>query len=174
MKALIVYESMFGNTRDIALAIGDGVSEAADVEVVEVGLAPDVIPPDLDLLIAGGPTHQFGMSRTSSREQARNQASGAQISYGRGIREWLDDITVPDRPLPVATFDTTMEKPRLLRYLGRASRSIAKHLERKGCAMRVPPESFLVGGGNGPLVEGELERARQWARETVVRASNQD
>lgn len=164
MKALIVYESMFGNTRDIALAIAEGLAENAEVETVEVGNAPEILSGNVDFLIAGGPTHQFGMSRPGSRKQASDQSAGPLVSPGRGIREWLDAVEVVDNRMPFASFDTTMQSPRFLRYLGRASRSVAKRLQRKDLIPCVEAESFWVEGSAGPLVDGELERAREWAR----------
>jgi hypothetical protein len=163
MKALIIYESMYGNTRDVAFAMADELSHIAHVEAVEVGVAPDQIPVDIDLVIVGGPTHQFGMTRASSREQARAQAEAPVVSRGRGVREWLDTVEVMRDNLPVATFDTTMKKPWFLQYMGRASRRIAGGLQRKGCDLIVAPESFWVSSGKGPMVDGELERAGTWA-----------
>jgi hypothetical protein len=97
MKTLIVYESMFGDTQLIADAIAAGLSAngAVDVvDVIEVGTAPTSIGVDVDLLIVGGPTHAFSMSRPSSREDASRQAGeNAIISRGRGIREWLETLT---------------------------------------------------------------------------------
>jgi hypothetical protein len=163
MKALVIYESMYGNTRDVALAIADGLSSIADVEVIEVGTAPDTIPDDIDFVVAGGPTHQFGMSRESSRESARSGSETSIVSTGRGIREWIQAVEFARKETSVATFDTTMGSPWFLRYMGRASGKIARGLRRKGCKLITTPESFWVSGGNGPLVEGELERARIWA-----------
>jgi hypothetical protein len=171
MKVLIVYESMFGNTRDIAMAIEDGLTEQGVVETVEVGEAPDVIPEDVELLIAGGPTHQFGMSRSSSRADAGSRAKAPLVSPGRGIREWLAAVDPGRTRLPVATFDTTMKSPAFLKYLGSASGRIMIELRNKGCVASLQPERFWVAGGDGPLVDGEYERARRWGAEAGAEAA---
>ena len=67
MRALVVYESMFGNTQAIAQAIGDGIEASMHADVVEVGAAPDMVPRDVTLLVVGGPTHAFSMSWPSTR-----------------------------------------------------------------------------------------------------------
>ena len=162
MKTLIVYESMFGDTQLIADAIAAGLSAngAVDVvDVIEVGTAPTSIGVDVDLLIVGGPTHAFSMSRPSSREDASRQAGEkAIISRGRGIREWLETLTV-QKGLAVATFDTKVSKPHLP---GSAGRAAEKRLRRKGCRIIAPAEDFYVTGTRGPLNHGEQVRARSW------------
>jgi hypothetical protein len=171
MKTLIIYESMYGNTRDIANAIADGLSEFGDVEVLEVGHADNFVAVDVDLMVVGGPTHQFGMSRASSREQAAQQAHAPLVSPGIGIREWLDRLAPPRDQLHVATFDTMLGKPAFLKYMGRASRKFAKRLQRMNCVLVTSPESFWVQSGTGPLAEGEIDRAREWSRQLGARIS---
>ena len=85
-RALVVYESMFGNTEAIAHAIAEGLSLQLAVELVEVSAAPTTLR-DVDLLVAGGPTHAFGLSRRSTRESAREQApDGARLIRERFAR----------------------------------------------------------------------------------------
>ncbi|MEX1126227.1 MAG: flavodoxin, partial [Acidimicrobiia bacterium] len=72
MKALVVYESMFGNTKLIAEAVAGGLTRHLDVETVEVGQKP-VFGPGVDLVVVGGPTHAFGMTRASTRKSAAEQ-----------------------------------------------------------------------------------------------------
>jgi flavodoxin len=67
MRALVVYESMFGNTQAIANAIVQGLSGRMRVEALEVGVAPATIDDDVALLVVGGPTHAFGLSRPQTR-----------------------------------------------------------------------------------------------------------
>ena len=93
MNTLVVYESMWGNTRAVAEAVAAPLGD--DVTLVEVNDAPDELPADLDLLVVGGPTHAFSMSRASTRRDA--VAKGASTGHvERGIREWLDEVVAPD------------------------------------------------------------------------------
>ena len=85
--------------------------------------------------------------------------------------------SIPDNGLngvKVAAFDTRfpeseIEKNRILaffvRIFGYAAKPIADRLEKKGGDLVAPPEGFYVGGVEGPLLEGELERAADWARQ---------
>ena len=70
MKALIVYESMFGNTAKVAHAVADGLGVHMAVELVQAGKAPAPLTDPVDLVVVGGPTHAFSMSRASTRAVA--------------------------------------------------------------------------------------------------------
>jgi hypothetical protein len=159
MRALVVFESMFGNTEAIAQAIGDGVGSLDEVTVQEVGCAPSV-GDGLDLIIVGGPTHAFGLSRPSTRATARQQApDGRVVSAGRGVREWLDQLPASVRQQGAAAFDTRVTP---VRVPGSAARGIAKRLKARRFALVLPAQTFWVTATPGPLSDGELERARQW------------
>src|SRR5665647_924724 len=112
MTVLVVYESMYGSTQAVAAAIAEGMAPAGPVRVVEVGaLAAEprgsAISGDVDLLVVGGPTHAFGMSRPNTRlEAAKTAPGGSVISSGIGIREWLGGVALPDGGTRFATFDT--------------------------------------------------------------------
>jgi hypothetical protein len=162
MRALVVYESMFGNTRDIASAVADGLRTAGDVETVEVGVAPSRPPADVDLLVVGGPTHAFGMTRASTRADAARQAGGAVVSAGIGVREWLDGVGALPPGLAVAAFDTRVARPQVP---GSAARAMHRRLRHLGATPVVPARSFWVAGTRGPLEPDERERARAWGAE---------
>ena len=66
MRALVVYESMYGNTKEIAAAVADGLSTRMPVQLTEVGAAPTLLADDIGLLVVGGPTHAHGMSKAES------------------------------------------------------------------------------------------------------------
>ncbi len=159
MRALVVFKSMFGNTQTIAEAIADGLSASVDVEVVEVGHAPTTIDDGVALLVIGGPTHAFGMSRPGTRRSAAEQAQRDVVSTGIGLREWLAGIEGGSSAVAAAAFDTRADKPRLP---GSAARAAGNRLRRLGFATAAHAESFYVGGVDGPLIEGEIERARRW------------
>jgi hypothetical protein len=162
MRTLIVYESMFGNTRTIAEAIADGLTPRSQVELCEVGEAPAGLPDALDLLIVGAPTHAFGMSRPDTRRSAAGKAPDGLVSPGIGVREWLGRLTPGIHLVPAAAFDTRLGKPSWLP--GSAARGIAKRLRRLGHVTAAIPKSFYVNDLAGPLAEGETARAREWGR----------
>ncbi len=158
-RALVVFESMFGNTQQIAGAVAKGLSSSLPTVILEVGAAPTVLPDDVDLLLVGGPTHAFGLSRTGTRENAIRQAGGRVVSEGIGLREWLAALARTGGGVAVAAFDTRIAKPRVP---GSAARAAEKCLRKLGFRVVAASESFYVAGTAGPLVEGETERARAW------------
>lgn len=175
MRVAIVFDSMFGNTHQIALAIAEGLAAHGTVDLLPVDDAPVRLSNDLALLVVGGPTHGHGLSnRTSRRVNATQVGQGA--TAGRiGLREWLADLAdAPHgdtpRALPVATFDTRFHKPRWL--TGSAAVSAARQLSRRGYTPAAPPESFFVEHGAGPLLAGELDRARRWGARLGVTAAS--
>lgn len=162
MKALVVYESMFGNTEVIGKAIADGLSSRMSVDMIEVGAAPIVLGDDVELLLVGGPTHAFGMSRQGTRQSAAGQGQQSLASGRIGLREWLAGVQQGTVKVAAVAFDTRLKKPHWL--VGSAARAAQKRLRRLGFRIVSPPESFYVDGTPGPLLDGEEERARQWAQ----------
>ena len=162
MRALVVYESSFGNTAQIARAVWEGMfSRVRDVTLLEVGGAPRLMPRDLDLLVVGGPTHAFGMSRPATRADAQAQ-SGATPVATIGLREWVASLEPLERPVYAATFDTRIYAPHLP---GSAAVGAMRALRRAGFQLTAESENFWVMGTRGPLREGELERAHAWGVE---------
>lgn len=164
-RALVVVESMFGNTREIAAAIAEGLSDQMSAEVFEVGVArqPDR---DVELVVVGGPTHAFGMSRPSTRDAAAKQGASGGTGTDRGIREWLIELT-QGTDVAVATFDTRIKKRGIP---GSAARGASRKLRRAGMRVLGGAHSFFVEGTAGPLLPGELDRARAWGRALAERA----
>ena len=158
MRALVVFESLFGNTEVLARAVAAELAATMVVEVVNAREAPPDLS-GLDMLVVGAPTHAFGLSRHSTREDAVRRGAPT-VDTARGVREWLASLSPPSPAPRAAAFDTRSARPRLP---GSAAAAVAKHLRRLG--MRSPTaESFYVLDVDGPLGEGELERARAWAR----------
>ncbi|MGK3206837.1 flavodoxin family protein [Amycolatopsis sp. MEPSY49] len=160
MRILVVFESMFGATEEVAKAIGKGLAVSAPVEVVNVDKAPRDLT-GVALLVVGGPTHVHGMSRRATRKSAADQVDYPTHS-STGIREWLDSLDVVPAGLGAAAFDTRIDKPRV--FTGAASLGAAKRLRRHGCRLVLPAESFFVGTESidaGPE-PGEPERAEAW------------
>ena len=165
MAALIVFESMFGNTRQIADAVTEGLSRHLPVEQVEVGAAPVVFGPDVEVLVDGGPTHAFGMTRPGTRQSSAQQADDGLVSRGLGIREWLGALPRGSSDVAVAAFDTRITRPRLP---GSAAAAAERRLQRLGFRVLGRSQSFFVEGTTGPLARGERERARRWGEELAV------
>jgi hypothetical protein len=157
-SALVVFESAWGNTRQIAEAIAEGLGPGTVSTVVPVASAPPLDQVHADLLVVGAPTHAFGLSRPGTREDA-HERGGAELPSG--VREWIDAGTVATGRL-VATFDTHVRHPNLP---GTASRAAARKLRHLGYEIVLEPEMFWVDGMEGPLLVGELERARAWGAE---------
>ena len=160
-RALVVFESMFGNTQKVAEAVAEGLSSRIPTNLLEVGAASDVIADDVDLLVVGGPTHAFGMSRPRTREDAARQAGGHVVSERTGLREWLASLERRNGNVAAVAFDTRIDKPRVP---GSAARGAEKRLRKLGVRIAAPSQSFYVTGVAGPLVDGETERARRWGR----------
>lgn len=161
-RALVVYESIFGNTKHVAEAIGRGLASRYDVALLEVSHAP-AAPEGYQLLVVGGPIHAFGMTRDATRQDARQQAfeKGVPVvSPGVGVREWLAALPAGAAKGPAAAFDTGMKLGWFV--VGSAARGEAASLRAHGYALVAPPEHFLVQGVDGPLRDGELERAEAW------------
>jgi hypothetical protein len=160
-RALVVFESMFGNTQKVAEAVAEGLSSRMPTDLLEVGTAPDVLADDVDLLVVGGPTHAFGMSRPRTREDATRQAGGHVVSERTGLREWLASLERMSGNVAAAAFDTRIDKPRVP---GSAARGAERRLRKLGFRIAAPSQSFYVTGVAGPLVDEETERARGWGR----------
>ena len=171
MRALIVFESMYGCTHDIADAIARGVALAGDVTTVPVSHAIDEDTSVYDLVIVGGPTHVHGMSRESTRrgaveaaDQPDSELTVEPDAAGAGIRDWLGELS--RREGSAAAFDTRVDKPAIL--TGRASKGISKKLASLGFTLVAEPESFLVDTQTR-LIEGEEARAEQWGQMVAAR-----
>ena len=156
MRAFVVYESMFGNTEKVARAVAEGLGAGMDVELQDVATA--TLGGPVDLIVAGGPTHAFSLSSTSTRTKAKLQGA-TRGSERIGLREWLGMLPAATRGQSFAAFDTRSERVR--RLPGSAAAKAARIALRLGYAP-VGRQSFFVVGSTGPLVDGEIERAKVW------------
>lgn len=162
MRALVVYESLWGNTEKVAQAISAGLAGLGSVDVMTSDAAPATVD-GYDLLAVGGPTHAFSMTRASTRADAITSRH-APLEPSRGIREWLGELARPATAIPAIAFDTRVDKPRLP---GSAAKAARHELRSLGFDTSVKPETFRVHGYEGPLLDGEDERARAWAEHVV-------
>jgi hypothetical protein len=190
MRAMVVYESMYGNTRKVAHALAAGLARYMSVDLDEVASAPATLPIDLDLLLVGGPTHRFGLSRVRSRADAVAWAhkDGTDGNGGRdaqsepdgraghaeasqqvapatryGLRDWLKGHPSRQRRVLSVAFGTQLDRPRWLARFGTAADAIEHCLLRMGMPLAAPAQQFYVTGMSGPLLAGEEDRATAWA-----------
>lgn len=165
MRAVVVYESMYGNTRQVAEAIGAGLTPAFEVSVVPVAEAGPAVLDGAGLVVVGGPTHAHGMSRAATRksavEAAEKQGSGLTVEEGAagpGLREWFGSLG--RHQVKAAAFDTRVHGPAAL--TGQASKGVVRLLRAHGFDVVAQPESFLVTRQTR-LEPAETGRAREWA-----------
>lgn len=168
--ALVAHESMFGNTAAVAAAVARGLSSVGcQVDQVDVGTAGHPPRPltSYDVLVLGAPTHAFSLSRASSRAEAVEQGAPVDRSE-RGLREWIAQLPPPGPDVRTATFDTRVAKVRHLP--GSAAAKAARLLRRRGYRLIAAAASFYVVDTDGPLVDGELERAEAWGSGLILGA----
>jgi flavodoxin I len=157
MKTLIIYDSVFGNTEQIARAIADALKPQNKVELLRVSSVKPEDVQGVELLIVGSPTRKF----TATPE----------------IFSFIKSISIQGlKGVQVTAFDTRISlsdiKSSVLRFMvklgGYAAEPIAKKLQKKGGDLIIPPEGFFVNDTEGPLKDGELERAAEWAKQITA------
>ena len=160
MKVLIVYDSYFGNTEKIARVVADTLAASADVETVKIStLAFDKVSGH-DLFILGSPTRGFNASEQVQAFLKTIPAGGLQ-----GIKTAVFDTRI--HPDTIKFF-----LPRfIVKRGGYAAEKMASALSQKGAVLSAGPAWFIVKESEGPLVEGELEHAAQWAASLLEKAA---
>jgi hypothetical protein len=165
MRTVIIYESVSGSTRRVAEELARVAAEHGEVRIYPVEEAPPDALDGADLVLVGGPTHVHGMSWAATRQgwpastgDDRGHPAGIDAA-GPGLRAWFHRVGRVDG-LSAAAFDTRSDGPATL--TGRASLGISRRLRHHGFAEVAAPRSFLVDRDNA-LVDGEVERAREWA-----------
>jgi len=173
ITVVVVYESMFGSTRQIAESIASGMGDAK-VLVTCVGEAGSDFD-DVDLLIAGAPTHAHSLSRPQTRQQAAAWALDPKLHLtlepragGIGVREWLKGLS--RAPNFIAAFDTRADVPEI--FSGAAGRKIERTLKKLGGEAVSEHTSYLVDKAS-QLIPGQRELARQWGAELSRRVRQQ-
>jgi flavodoxin len=157
MKVRIVYDTVFGNTEQVARAIGGAFSNTAGAEVVRVGDAGAGIPAGTDVLIVGSPTRAFRPTE--------------------GIQKYVKALPAGSlQGVKVAAFDTRADveeiRSKILTFMvslfGYAAKPIADGLVKKGGKLILPPEGFFVKASEGPMKDGELDRAAEWTKKIIA------
>jgi flavodoxin I len=159
MKALVIFDSFFGNTEKIARAVAGGMAQSAEVNATRVGDLPADHLAGVELLVVGSPTRGFRASPLI-KEYLKNLPKGSL----QGVR--------------VAAFDTGFSAQKvkeinnfvlnlLVPIFGYAAKPISSQLVSKGGALACDPQGFFVRESEGPLEDGELERAAEWGRRLI-------
>lgn len=160
IKALIVYDSFFGNTERIARSIGNALGRPEDVGIVRVGnVRPEQLA-GLKLLIVGSPTRAFSPSPAIKKFLKRIPRDDI-----KGIKVAAFDTRVTEEEIDSAVFILRI----LVNIFGYAAKPISDRLVKKGGELIAPPEGFFVQGMEGPLKEGEPERASYWAKKILAK-----
>ncbi len=153
MKAMVVYDSVHGNTEQVARAVAQALGPAEDVEARRVTEVDAEQLGDLDVLVVGAPTHAFRPSPAARTFLKSIPADGLER-----VRVAAFDTRVPEEDVDSGVFSF------FVRFFGYAAKPIADRLKKKGGELALPPEAFFVEGTEGPLKEDELQRAKDWAR----------
>jgi hypothetical protein len=161
MKAIVVYESYWGNTAAVARAIAEGLGP--DARALSTTEATGAIIADADLIVAGSPVIAFSLPTEKMRESIRANPGKApappDLSHP-SLRSWLDGLAKGHGR--AAAFET-----RVRLSPGGATSKIVGGLENAGYSPVAEAQRFIVKGKFGPLLDGELDRARQWGAELV-------
>ncbi len=169
MRAVVIYESLYGNTHAVAEALAEGLRSSMETEVLPVDEAGDELVGSADLVLMGGPTHIHGMDFSGTRKMGakaeQDKASKGEQAHeldeaatGESLRHWFHHA--PDgEGTPAAAFDTRLDRSPTL--TGSAARGIARRMRHHGYSVEQDPVSFFVDEQN-ELLDGELEKARSW------------
>jgi len=152
LKALIIYDSKFGNTEKIARAIGEAVTPLGEAKVVQVGEANPSQLSSIDFLMIGSPTHAGGATR-AIKEFLRKIPANA-----------LENVRVASFDTRFSAKDKGIGARIVLEIFRYAAGRIATILEYKGGYLAMVPEGFIIENSEGPLKKGELERAAIWTK----------
>jgi flavodoxin len=159
MKAIVVYESHWGNTAAVARAIAEGIGPGAKALTTDEAVGRELA--DVDLVVAGAPVMVFSLPGEGMRDRVeadRKAPVAADVAHPM-LRTWLDGLPAIPKAR-AAAFDTRA------RFTPRgAVGTIEAKLRKAGCQVVTKGRGFVVTGTYGPLRDGELDRARAWGHE---------
>lgn len=156
MRTLIVYDSYFGNTQQIAEAIRTSLDSKCDVELCKVtNVKPEKLA-GLDLLIVGSPTR--GFKPTEAITTFLNSIPNDSLK-GTNVLAFDTRISTKDVNSKVLNV--------FVKMFGYAAEPIGEKLKKKGGTLITPPEGFIVTDNEGPLKAGESERAASWVKQAL-------
>lgn len=152
MKTLIIYDSFFGCTEKIALAIGESLAKHEAI-VVRISQLKTEQLAGTELLIVGSPTRAFRPTKAITNFLKNIPAQGL-----KGVKVAAFDTRVSTVDLNSRIFNF------FVKFFGYAAEPIAAKLVKKGGYLITPPEPFYVKTSENTLKDGELERAADWAK----------
>ena len=161
MKALIIYDSVFGNTQQIAQAVGAALGLHPGVEILRVSEVKPEQLAGLDVLVVGSPTRGFRPTPAISQLLASMPGNGL---MGARVAAFDTRVSLSDIHSSVGRF--------FVKTGGYAAKPMADRLKKCGGSLALQPEGFYVQGEKGPLKEGELERAAAWAAQLIAAGGN--
>jgi flavodoxin I len=156
MKVLIVYDSFFGNTEQIARTMATTLQARIDTCALRVADVKPEMLAGLEILLVGSPTRGFRASDSIRAFLAAIPKDGL-----KGLKTAAFDTRIDPKTIGSPLFRRVVE------FFGYAAEKIARQLTKLGGVMSLPPEGFIVKGSEGPLAEGELERAANWAKKLL-------
>ena len=156
MEILIVYDSIFGNTEQIAQAMGKALGGGESVVTLRAGEVKPAHLTGLAALIVGSPTRAFKPTKAINDFLKKVPANGL-----KGVK-----VMAFDTRMSLADVNSRLLN-RLVKVFGYAAKPIADKLVKKGGSLTAPPEGFFVKESEGPLKDGELERAAEWVKKPI-------
>ncbi len=158
MKALVIYDSFFGNTQKVATAIGKALATKGDVKVVKVSETRPDVWKGRDVLVVGSPTRAF-----ASTAAIRKYLHGIPRHALKGVKVAAFDtrMIIDEVDVPILKF--------FAKHLGYAAGPLEKRLVKKGGTLGTAAGGFFVKASEGPLKAGELERAAAWAKKLIAK-----
>jgi flavodoxin I len=157
MKMLVIYDSFLGNTEQIAQAIGDNLGSADEKKVVRVSEVKLEQLIGLKFLIVGSPTRAF-----RATPAINNLIKGIPKNGLKGVK-----VTAFDTRISINDINSSIGRF-FINLFGYAAKPMSDKLRKKGGELIIPPEGFFVEGTEGPLKEGELKRAADWAKQILA------
>jgi len=161
MRAIVVYESHWGNTAKIARAIAEGIGP--DARALNTDEASPAVVAEADLVVAGAPIMAFGLPSDAMIANVAKDPKApiaGDVSHP-SLRHWLEAL--PPSRAAAASFETKLRwSP------GGATGAIDDRFQRAGYHTIAKGQKFLVSSTYGPLREGEVERARTWGSELAA------
>jgi hypothetical protein len=157
MKAVVVYESLWGNTAAVAKAIAEGIGGDARALHTDEATADQVA--GADLIVAGSPLLGFQLPTQDMLDGICKQPGTRSPDLAHpSMRSWLES-------LPAGTGRAAAFETRIWWSPGSAAKTILEKLGASGYSSVAEPHKYLVTGRYGPLRDGELEKARAWGAE---------